>query len=284
MIRPAAVFVTITIVLASAGSAAAPAGRPTKTGHFPFSFAQRSPHSAAANIATRLGWRRDGGEDYDLAKESFQLYVPTRYKDDGSYGLFVWVSPGDSPRVRPDWYPLFDRHKLIFIGANRSGNEREVLARVGLALDAAFNMQRVYKLDSKRIYIGGLSGGGRVSSMTAMSFPEEFGGGYYIIGCNFYRDVPVIGEPRKLHPRSFTPTATAIAATKSKVRHVLLTGERDMNRPQTQANFQAMSREGFKFVQYFEVPGMEHQAPPAEWFEKGLIALHPASPLTRPAR
>jgi hypothetical protein len=61
--------------------------------------------------------------------------------------------------------------------------------------------------------------------------------------------------------------------------------------------YNGFKRDGFEHITYFQVPGMGHQAPDAEWFEKGLAALdepiatapvaggarRPVTPATRPS-
>jgi len=285
-------FRIVTVALLATASAAFAAGKETRTGQYDIRMPQRSPNSAAGKIAQRIGWnleaaRRQGMEtDYDLASESFLVKVPDGYTLRQPYGLFVWVSPGEPPLVRPDWWPVLAKRKLIFVGAHNSGNERSVIARIGLALDAAHNMPSLYNIDPRRIYIAGLSGGGRISSITANSFPDVFAGGYYIIGCDFFRSVAVPGEANRFWRASFSPpTGALLTRTRSQLRHVLLTGETDMNRPQTKANFEAMKREGFRNVFYFEVPKMGHEPPTARWFEKGLEALEaPTGAQTRPSK
>jgi hypothetical protein len=46
-----------------------------------------------------------------------------------------------------------------------------------------------------------------------------------------------------------------------------------MNRDQTKATRRAYQAEGFKHTTYLEVPGMGHDLPDAEWFEKALRFL-----------
>jgi len=276
---------------ASIALAAAPTTREVRTGRYDLTFTQRSPLSAPSKILARIGWslanmQAQGAEtDYRLENERFLAYVPAKYRGDEAYGLIVWVSPGDPPLVRPEWYALFDKHRFICIAAHRSGNERSAVVRIGLALDAAHNCKAIYNIDPKRVYVAGLSGGGRISSMTAICFPDVFCGGYYIIGCNYYRSVPMPGDLTKIYPRSFSsPPGNLLGMAKNQSRHVLLTGDADMNQPQTKANYEAMKSDRYRYVTYIQVPGMGHMPPVGEWFEKGLLALDAGGgPATRPA-
>jgi poly(3-hydroxybutyrate) depolymerase len=176
--------------------------------------------------------------------------------------------------VNREWTSVLDKHHLIWISANRAGNSRSVMVRLGLALDAAANMKTRYSIDPDRIYVAGGSGGGRCASMLGVSCPDVFHGGVYIIGCDYFREIPT-GEPNKIWPRSYSqPSPRLLGFAKQRSRHVLLTGEQDMNRPQTKANFeQGFRRDGFEHVEYLEVPGMGHRLPPADWIEKAVQFL-----------
>jgi len=242
--------------------------------------AQRSPHSAIPHVAKRLAWSMDVMRDtapemeYDLANESFELYVPKTYDGANNYGVFVFVDPGGSGRISPVWRELVDKHKLIWIGPNGAGNNRATWVRIGLALDAAEHVRSNYRINPRRVYVGGVSGGGRISSISAIGFPEVFAGGLYIVGCNFYRDLPATDQPGTFRPKLFSPPpAKLLSQAKTQGRYVFLTGETDINRHETKANEAGYRRDGFRNTLYLEVPGMGHQLPGPEWLEKGLSFL-----------
>lgn len=276
-------WVILALAMLGAGSRVT-AGEPAKGSYRASPAAEeRSPHSALEAVASRLGLNLkaiEAGEHekrYELTRESFEVFVPEEYVDDGTWGLLVWVSPGESGSFDQgrQYLESLKKHKLVWVGANNSGNPRPSWIRIGLALDGAHLMARRYKLDAARVYIAGVSGGGRISSMTAVSYPEVFAGGMYIVGCNFYRQIEAPGSPGQFFRKSFSPPpAKLFRDSKSRSRHVLLTGETDGNRLQAHTYFhQGFKRDGFEHVIYLEVPGMGHRAPPAEWFEKGLAFL-----------
>jgi hypothetical protein len=260
-----------------------------KTGAFQTRIPQRSKSSAILGITARMGWggkaeveaaaKKDGGEvDYDLSGETFDVFVPEDYTGKEPYGLIVWINPGRGGAPRADWLDVLRKHKLIWIGATHTGNDRTKWVRLGLAIDAAEHMQKAYKIDPARVYASGSSGGGRCASLLAIGFPDVFtGGGYPIIGTNYFRIVEV-GQGkdgrREWYQRYFDrPSAKLMALATKERRFVLLTGDDDGNRQQTQLYAEAMKKDGFKYVTYLQVPGMGHQAPDAEWFEKGIVAL-----------
>ncbi len=281
-----AMTILIGAIAACESRAANATTRDSRTGAYAVVFTERAAASDIEAMGRRLGWtarsiEKSGQErDYDLAKESFEVCVPESYHGDVGWGLFVYVSPGASGSVPPAWRGVLEKHKLIWVAPNRAGNERAVWCRVGLAINAAVNMRKRYKVDEDRVYIGGVSGGGRIASMAGVCYPDLFCGAYPMIGCNFYRTLPSVEQAGRVFRQTFTlPPAHLMEWAKKRSRLVLLTGQSDPNREQTKVNSEAFKKDGFQHVRYIEVPGMGHQAPDAEWFEKGIEALElPAKP------
>jgi hypothetical protein len=257
-----------------------------RTGSFQIKIPQRCKDSAIPLLVSRFGFAPidpakdpDVEKDYDLAKESFEVYVPPAYTGKEPYGLIVWVSASPGGNVHQQWIDVLNKHKLIWVGANNSGNNRNGRIRLGLAVDAAHYMPTAYNIDKDRVYVSGGSGGGRCSSMLGVAYPEYFtGGSYPIIGCNFYRRIQVTAatavKGAEFYEASFKrPSAKLWDLVTKERRHVYLTGDNDPNRLQTELNYKAAKKDGFKHITYIQVPGMGHQAPDAEWFEKGIVAL-----------
>ncbi|HZN66079.1 MAG TPA: PHB depolymerase family esterase [Tepidisphaeraceae bacterium] len=260
-----------------------------QTGSFQLTIPKRSERSAIIPMCARLGWgtkqqieeaaKKEGGEiDYNLSEETYEAYVPKDYDGKTPYGLIVWVNPGPGGAPPQHWLDVLDKHKLIWVGANNSGNNRTRWVRLGLAIDAADYLPTLYNIDTARLYVSGASGGGRCASVLAMSYPEVFtGGGYYIIGVNYFRIVELPkgpdGRPRYYRRAFDRPPAKQFELAAKERRHVFLTGDKDENRQQTEAYFEAAKKDGFRYCTYLQVPDMPHRAPDAEWFEKGIVAL-----------
>ena len=269
-----------------------PAGQQLRTGSFQTQISLRSQSSAILGITARMGWggkaeveaaaRKDGGEvDYDLSQETFDVFVPESYTGKEPYGLIVWINPGKGGAPRREWLDVLRKHKLIWIGAANTGNDRTKWVRLGLAIDAAEHMREAYNINPSRVYASGASGGGRCASLLAIGFPDVFtGGGYPLIGTNYFRIVEVGPgkDGRKEYYRRYfdRPAKKLLDLAMTERRFVLLTGDGDENRQQTQLYADAMKKDGFRHVTYIQVPGMGHTAPDAEWFEKGVIALDEA--------
>jgi hypothetical protein len=88
---------------------------------------------------------------YDVSMEKFDILVPKKYKKGDPHGLFIWVSPSNAPSISPEWEAVLADKKLIFVGAHNSGNNREVFARMRMAVDANDNMRELYDIDPKLV-------------------------------------------------------------------------------------------------------------------------------------
>lgn len=205
----------------------------------------------------------------------YSIYVPAEYDPHGPpFGLMVWISPGEGVGFQPSWREVLDKHQMIFIAPHDVPNQSHVVWRVFMATESVRQAKRHFNIDPDRVYVSGFSGGGRVSSHTAMFFPDLFGGCFAMCGSNFYRDVPAGGN--KVWPGFWrNPEANLVKLARTRSRFVLLTGDKDFNRESTQAASEAMQKDKFAHVTYLQIPGGDHHINhvDAEWFEKGVAAL-----------
>jgi poly(3-hydroxybutyrate) depolymerase len=272
----------VVILLGAVALAAAPASSPATgpTTRQRVTFTDPNPLAGLAEYCRRTrqlpaAYEREGKEhEYALADESFEIVVPAACGADNPHGLLVWVSPGraDVPR---EWLDVLARRKLIWICPNNAGNKRHFLVRLGFALDAVHNAKQKYAVDTTRIYVAGFSGGGRVASIAALTYPDVFTGALPMMGSNFYRPLPA-GDGKFFQAGAARPIDRVLVQAKQRPM-VLLTGERDGNRAQTKANFEAMQKERFTRVGYVEVPAIGHDMPTAEWVDKALTQLDAAA-------
>ncbi|MEQ2006405.1 MAG: PHB depolymerase family esterase [Limisphaerales bacterium] len=221
-------------------------------------------------------WRLHSVENpgaFDLSKEKFQLIVPTSYKHTDKWGVFIWISPGDTPSIPADWEPALAARKLLFIGAFKSGNPRSIFDRVRLAVAANLALRDRFNVDGRRVYVSGFSGGGRVASMVGVAYADMFSGAMPFMGVNFYEDIPA-GDGKTTYGANFIPDDEVLAIAKKFCRYALVTGEKDFNRAGTKTVFeQGFKKEGFANVTYLEASGIAHSLPPAKWLEQGLEFL-----------
>jgi len=275
-IRIVALFAMLIFFISSAQAAS----QPHKKGRFTAVFEQYSPLSDANSIMDRTRVRPKNGLDkkhqYDIAQESFEVYVPDCYDSNTPFGLLVWISASPSGSIEHfrDPKQLMDKHKLIWVGANKSGNDTSTYERrIPLALDAAYNMQKLYNIDPNRVYVGGISGGGRVASITAFHHSDVYAGGIFVIGANFWEDMAVPDQNSHFRIGASRPLPRYLFRAKTFGRYVLLTGDNDGNRLQMHTYYEQGFSKCLDNVLYIQVPGMGHEVPPADEFEKALQYL-----------
>lgn len=273
-------FLVLASVLAWAAQPTAKAPEVRK-GAFDATFTQRCAESDIRNIFQRMRQKTQPrpslGNGYRIGDESYAVYVPSDYAKDTSYGLLIWISAGDRGNMPRNFATLLDRHKLIWVGAHRSGNRHNVPGRrMALALDAVHNIKHMYNIDPNSVYVSGISGGGRAASILAMHYPDVFAGGIFVVGVEYWEAVEVTGRPGHAWKPAPAPQPQYLAMARERGRYVLLTGDHDSNRLQTKDYYEKGYRKRIKHVLYLQVPGMGHEMPSPEWCEKAIVFLDTA--------
>lgn len=272
------------VLLASAaamGQSTQPAAR---TGDFAVTFTEQDPRSPIDAQHDRYHIAIADLQRYTLAEHSFQAYVPETYDGDTPYGIMVMVSAGNRGNMPRGWQGLMDKHNLIYVGANDSGNQRGVAVRFGLAMDAVHNLREQYNIDEARVYVTGNSGGGKIASMLGVLYPEIFQGSAPIVGVSYFVAIPLPDDPTRGWAASYNrPSLHTYNLAKSQTRFVLITGTNDMNRDSIKGTYErGFLKDGFQYVDYVEVQGMGHSMPPADVMDKAIETLD--APLAALAR
>jgi hypothetical protein len=118
-------------------------------------------------------------------------------------------------------------------------------------------------VDPARVYITGMSGGGRISSMMVACFPEVFTGAAPIVGLACYEHVPTgVGQ---MWPRGYARPGPAVFGLFKTRRMGAITGSRDFNQIEMQHATDIMRRDGVQ-VRLFDYPRMGHEMPTPERF------------------
>ena len=124
------------------------------------------------------------------------MYVPSQAPPDG-YALLVFVPPWNEARVPPEWTSVLERHGMIFVTAANIGNDASLLDRRDpVALLAAVNAMAQYRVNPRRVYVGGFSGGSRVALRLALGYPDLFRGALLEAGSDpIGQAVPLPAKP-----------------------------------------------------------------------------------------
>lgn len=208
----------------------------------------------------------------NLSQESYEVIVPRSYKKEEPHGLFIWISPNDQCALPADWEKVLADRKLIFIGALKSGNNREVFGRMQLAITANDQMRQLYSIDPARVYVSGHSGGSRVASMLAVAYADMFSGAVCFMGVNFF--FPTQGKDGTMFEARYIPHPEIATLAQNESRIVLVTGDKDFNQDNTKAIYeQGFQANEFKHVKLLDIPGQGHGAPARQWLEKAIDFL-----------
>jgi hypothetical protein len=175
-----------------------------KTGGFETTFTERSPQSELKALTKRLkvlgpGDKIESLQDYDLSKEGWCVYVPEKYDPAKPMGLIVLALYKHAESLPPAVLPqLADANIALIV-------PKEYLdawwKRAGLMLDAAYNMQKLYKIDPKRVYIFGSNDWADADGKTycvggrmGLFYPEVFTGIFLSNDLQPYRQVRATGN------------------------------------------------------------------------------------------
>lgn len=171
-------------------------------------------------------------------------------------GLFVFISPTPSGLPPPNWRETLSARNLHWIAAENFGNEKPTAQRVLTAVMGLRVVEREFDLDRKRIYIGGMSGGGRAASTAITTFPQLFSGALYIVGADPWTD-----DAQRHLPQ--------IQAK----RYVFLTGRQDFNRDEMKSVYRRYVTGGAKNVLLMDLRHFGHQYPSSKQLDQALAFL-----------
>lgn len=113
---------------------------------------------------------------FKMGEQSYLVYVPNHQPPSG-YGILVFVPPWPTARIPAGWQEIFDRHGVILISADNSGNDSNTLGeRIPAALAGYASLKAQFAIDPKKVIVGGFSGGSRVAMRIALAYPDIFWG------------------------------------------------------------------------------------------------------------
>jgi predicted esterase len=183
----------------------------------------------------------------------FRIRIPDTA---GNHGVLVFIKSGDSGEPPPGWPAIFEQRNLVWIAAEGFGNDKPTAQRVLCALMALELAKRETQVDGTRLYVGGISGGGRVASQLTVRFPDSFAGALYIVGANFWS-------------KDDRPAEDFF----KRNRYVFITGDGDFNRREMREVYARYREAGVEQALLLDIKGLGHQFPNAAQLNQALEFL-----------
>lgn len=200
--------------------------------------------------------------------ELYRVRLPKNYDPDSPAGILIWISPMTDGRIPKIFESVLDNLGLIAIGIDNNGNKRPITDRLQNHLDSIDTIAHHYRIDRSRIYLTGMSGGGRCSSILQIAFPELFAGAVPIVGLDTYHNAPT-GDPGKFWPaRLGRPASKWMRLLKTK-RIAAITGSADFNEPEMSIRKELLKKDGIE-MRLDIIEGMAHTMPTAGQFLSAL--------------
>jgi predicted peptidase len=124
------------------------------------------------------------------------------------------------------------------------------------AMIAPTFVRQSYVIDPERVYVAGLSGGGKTATRVATAKPELFKGGVYMAGTVFWEN----------------NTPPKIEMIKQNY-HVFMIGSNDPGLRTTQRTYKNYKEAGVAHSKLITIRNYKHRMPPGEYFEKAITYL-----------
>jgi predicted esterase len=196
---------------------------------------------------------------YTSTNQAYLLFIPAEYNASRQWPLVLCVSPGDGPMGWPDFEPICRSQGVIFASPMNTGNEQPFAKRARIVLDVLDDVRRRLAIDPDRVYLSGMSGGGRVAARVAYALPEACAGVMPICGSYSLREEPWV--------RLRVAERLSVA---------LLEGETDWLRAESEREYLPIMKAYQVRAQLITYPG-GHTTPPGNvlrdaflWLEAGL--------------
>ena len=270
-------FFSITIS-ASARAADAPATtQPAQTGEIDLTFTERSPLSTPAELKRRLVPRADEADaNYDLSKCPFKAYVPTNYDPKTPVGIIVYLGYKDTTATPEPWQPVLEKSHLIFISSVAHHGDHyspsvPLAQAVGLAMDAIYNLKKLYAIDEKRIYEMSLTDGGPRAMFALSDMCSGF-----IVGFDTEYYSPLAIAENKFFPPTMHQPPSELKSRVMRLPIFFADGDGDSGREWEAAmlRLNAMKGTGFSHVMLAKLSLEDDVHYPnlkAEWFEQQAL-------------
>lgn len=186
---------------------------------------------------------------------SGQGAFPSSYDGGPAWGLLLHVDPGDGSTIREDWKSVLEQRRLLYACPWGADNSQHDVRRIGLALDTVATMLDQFPLDTNRVFISGLSGGGYIAMITSLMWPELFRG---TISHAAQFQIARNSQASAASHIPYMNNAELARVERLHRRWVFVTGPNDKNHQRIKLVYPLRQQYGFD-VNLFDFPGMGHE-------------------------
>lgn len=177
----------------------------------------------------------------------WEVYVPYNYDPQRPAGVFVYADPRDWGGMPDRWREIFNERNMIWVGANLSDRRPSDLLRIWAAVLGPRALEKQYKIDLNRLYIGSSEDEATIA-VNVMLSTSDFVGAVYIGGSRYWRE----GEPPQIE--SFR-----------RKYHVFITGSNDKAQAAIRRDIENYKKDGVTNVKLiYEPQGLRGGASPED--------------------
>lgn len=202
-----------------------------------------------------------------LADVSGLVRVPTDYDPKIAAGLLVFVHAAPDASIPKAIWAVADELGFICVSAANVGNDQTVADRLQRTLDAVETVRTRYLIDADRVYLTGLSGGGKITAHAFFGFPDVVKGGVPVVAISVYEHMK--RADGKYYRGDFPKPSDRRMNELRQHRLACITGDKDGNYEHITLAIKLMLKDRLD-VKLFDVPGMGHEFAKSETFADAL--------------
>ncbi len=213
----------------------------------------------------------DAYKNIKLSNEKFYIYKPKTKYNNEKLSLWSFIYAGDKFEIPSDWEKFCDKNNIIILAAQKVGNKQSTNRRVGVTLLGTLKTIYEEKIDPKRVFIFGYSGGGRVAAMATFYHNEIFKGCLGICGIQFNIkiDFPNCEKPGEYG--YFEYNGSDVNEIKKNNLFVIITGSKDFRYCYLKDIYQyGFKKNGFK-AKLLDYKNFEHTLCNSSQLEEVLV-------------
>lgn len=147
----------------------------------------------ASNFNTSIGSSDISYSNTDLATRAYVIRLPSGYDASNAtkrYGLVTYIDAGTPHAFPASYAAALDARDVIWLAGNGIDNAQSVNLRRGVAIMGAFRASELFPVDANRVFVSGLSGGGRTASDLAYLRSDYFRGFIGRVGSSLPARIP----------------------------------------------------------------------------------------------